>query len=398
MGQMRGAPGGIGYTEGRGATTPESQPMPPGIAQVMHFISPAKQSTPRGFTLVELLVSIAIIGVLVSLLLPAVQQAREAARKVSCTNNLKQLMLGALSYEEAHGVLPRSGIVGKTYETYSTPSGGEIPYEVYDQHSGKMFSWVVLILPYIEQQNLYDQFDLSQTVLQQENEPQATYLASLACPSDGNVDRYYADRGHTRRKHFAKGNYAAYVSPMHGDLQMHYSGAFNGNGVQTKRITDGLSNTIGMSEVRTIDIVADERGAWALPWNGASQLSLDMHTFTITQKDESLYDKYELLRLFSYQAQVPNSQAGQGDILVTCDSSYLAQMQLERMPCSQHIWPLGFTGYISAAPRSQHIGGVNAAYLDGRVEFLEDDINAVYMSYLIGINDGEIPTYVETEL
>jgi prepilin-type N-terminal cleavage/methylation domain-containing protein/prepilin-type processing-associated H-X9-DG protein len=91
----------------------------------------------RAFTLVELLVVIAIIGVLVALLLPAVQAAREAARRMKCQNNLKQLALAAHNYTDVVGVYPSAGI--STNET----------------------SWMVHILPFIEQKNLYDQFNFA---------------------------------------------------------------------------------------------------------------------------------------------------------------------------------------------------------------------------------------------
>ena len=89
----------------------------------------------RGFTLVELLVVIAIIGVLVALLLPAVQAAREAARRMRCSNNLKQLSLGLHNYEDVYKTLPPAGI------------------------NSNQMSWLVMLLPYIEQKNLFDQFD-----------------------------------------------------------------------------------------------------------------------------------------------------------------------------------------------------------------------------------------------
>lgn len=336
--------------------------------------------------------SIAIIAVLISLLLPAVQQAREAARRIQCANNLKQLTLGTLNYEQANGALPRSGIVERTFKEY----GGK-RYEVYDQHSGKMFSWIVQALPYLEQQPLFDQFDLDRTVLEQPSDPQATFVDSLMCPSDGAKGRYYQDDEYTNGKRFAKANYAAYVSPMHGDLQLVYPAAFTSAGQRLKRVIDGTSNTIALSEVRTADFETDERGVWALPWNGATQLSMDMHTYSYSDK-QSILERYTSFRLYSNQSQVPNSQGGQGDVLVRCSKEHLAGLQLEDMPCVKHQWSLGLAGYISAAPRSLHSGGVNVSYLDGRVEFLADDVNPVYMSYLVGIQDGEIPTYEDTQL
>ena len=92
----------------------------------------------RGFTLIELLVVIAIIAILIALLLPAVQQAREAARRLSCKNNLKQLGLGLHNYQETHGCYPPGYV-------YKPGTSGN--------QSG--FGWVTMILPMIDQANLY---------------------------------------------------------------------------------------------------------------------------------------------------------------------------------------------------------------------------------------------------
>jgi prepilin-type N-terminal cleavage/methylation domain-containing protein len=104
----------------------------------------------RAFTLVELLVVIAIIGVLVALMLPAVQAAREAARRTQCANNLKQLGLGVLNYESAYGVLSTSAAYDDPVDDpilNTSPAAGQ---------TGK--GWILGTLPYIEQQPLFDQF------------------------------------------------------------------------------------------------------------------------------------------------------------------------------------------------------------------------------------------------
>jgi len=116
----------------------------------------------RGFTLVELLVVIAIIGVLVALLLPAVQAAREAARRAQCTNNLRQLALAVLNYEDTMKRLP-PGSTGQYTQSgngapqftapWRDPSVGNVPWG--------HFSWAALILPYCEQQGLYNMIDFN---------------------------------------------------------------------------------------------------------------------------------------------------------------------------------------------------------------------------------------------
>jgi prepilin-type N-terminal cleavage/methylation domain-containing protein len=116
----------------------------------------------RGFTLVELLVVIAIIGILVALLLPAVQSAREAARRTQCINNLKQIGLAIHNFHDSRQWLP------------PTHTGGAPPNDKYG-------TWFVVILPYLEQQALYDQFDLT-VPWDQGNNPTAAALRGASLP------------------------------------------------------------------------------------------------------------------------------------------------------------------------------------------------------------------------
>jgi len=346
----------------------------------------AASPRPVGFTLVELLVVIAIIGILITLLLPAVQQTREAGRRITCVNNLKQLALATQSYTDAHKMLPASGIVEQKQLTY-----GAITYPVFDQCSGKMFSWAVLLLPYIEEGNLHDTFDLSLTVLDQPNEPQQHSVPTYLCPSDAARGRYYMDEEYTRGKWFAKGNYAAFASPFHSDLQLLYPGAMISTGQKLSKVVDGASKTVIFSEVRTRDDLRDERGAWALPWNAASLLSFDMHHDQLSAG--GYVAGFQVLSSLAYQTQLPNTQGPNADVLVRCDPTTLAEAQLEGMPCIKWNWPLGLAGWISAAPRSNHVGGVNVSFLDGHVGFLTNDVDPFTMAYLIDIRDVEQATH-----
>jgi prepilin-type N-terminal cleavage/methylation domain-containing protein len=144
------------------------------------MVNPQKISL-LGFTLVELLVVIAIIGVLVALLLPAVQAAREAARRMQCANNLKQISLALISHADAKGALPAATQFrpGKAAGSLTFPP---------EPDNGPGGTWVLEILPYIEQQALYARFDRTRPCSDPVNFPVlGTSLPFLICPSDGDA-------------------------------------------------------------------------------------------------------------------------------------------------------------------------------------------------------------------
>lgn len=330
----------------------------------------------RAFTLVELLVVIAIIAILVALLMPAIQAAREAARRVQCANNIRQVGLAVINYESAHTVFPRAGIVDSANSDYCRN-----PRYCFDSRSGKMFSWIVQILPQLEEVSLYRQFDLNRSVLDQPNEPQATELGILLCPSDLGRGQSFVHQGLTHGKRFAKGNYAAYVSPFHVENNPAFPGALVGNRDQSsKHVTDGLSKTILLAEIRMRDRKHDQRGAWALPWTGSSLLAFDMHSSA--PPSEKFQHSPSSFRL----TQRPNNQGPNADMLYDCRD--VAHAQLSGMPCGN--WQAETdSDFLSAAPRSQHPGGVNVFFLDGRTRFLEDNVDERVMAYTVGINDGQ---------
>ena len=152
-----------------------------------------KRQSPRAFTLVELLVVIAIIGVLIALLLPAVQSAREAARRTECANKLKQLALALHHYQEAIGQFPPGGIATVNSCPLNVPD--------LNHHLRQKAGWTILVLPYMEQQNRYDEFDHNGTFSARimddgTNEPlQYTPNPAFKCPSDpfNRPDKYYGN-------------------------------------------------------------------------------------------------------------------------------------------------------------------------------------------------------------
>jgi prepilin-type N-terminal cleavage/methylation domain-containing protein len=334
-----------------------------------------------GFTLVELLVVIAIIGVLVALLLPAVQAAREAARRIQCKNNLKNLALAVLIHENQQGDLPAATEAHNWLEREIT--------SVVDVYTGNQLSWIVRILPYLEQQSLYDQFDFDVNVFEQDVDlrPEENQPGILLCPSDGAEGRFYESDRFSEGRRLAKGNYAAYVSPEHGGCMKVFRGSLIHEPQALRKLTDGMSNTVMLSEVRTRDVLVDQRGTWSQAWFGATMLALDVHSRALggspCRISTPIGTFYSPDPISLMLASSPNLPAGQFNADDMRECTEKANADALGMPCQRDSW-------FTVSPRSSHPGGVNAANVDGSVRWIPDEIDVLLLARLVSIDDGEI--------
>jgi prepilin-type N-terminal cleavage/methylation domain-containing protein/prepilin-type processing-associated H-X9-DG protein len=323
----------------------------------------------RAFTLIELLVVITIIGILISLLLPAVQTAREAARRAQCLNHLKQLSLACLNYETTHRYFPPAIQFDAGQD--ATSSGNFRP------------NWVVLILPFIEQQPLFNSLNAQKYLSEAENKTfRSTVLETMICPSDSGHDVRCQQNGGD----WARGNYAANVGNQRLD---DFNAGVTSVGWQNNRrrgvmglnasckiahIRDGTSNTLLLSEVRVGLHPIDRRGTWAMGTAGASALSW----FGCGGDDNGI-----------------NPANDNSDDIQNCNDlpqEIKDRLMIEKMSC----W-LPCPSY-QAAPRSRHAGGVNTAFCDGSIHFLNENIenggpwgdcnNPRTWDHLIGSTDG----------
>ncbi len=226
----------------------------------------------RAFTLVELLVVITIIGILIGLLLPAVQSAREAARRMQCSNNMKQIGLALHNYHTSNKVFPPGAFYDSTNAT-----GTSRP----DDRGSIM----IRLLPYIEQQPLYDQFDLTKATDAQASANSfaigGTVISAYVCPSDSSrgkigskaVHNYTASEGPTQHNGnsgcWCENNWNQYTPPPHTLLIGRFYGPFTRIPVSTSvaDCRDGLSNTIYFGEVIP-ECSAHNGNGWAWTNNG----------------------------------------------------------------------------------------------------------------------------------
>jgi prepilin-type N-terminal cleavage/methylation domain-containing protein/prepilin-type processing-associated H-X9-DG protein len=288
----------------------------------------------RGFTLIELLVVIAIISVLIALLLPAVQAAREAARRVQCLNNLMQLSLALQNYESSHEQLP-AGVVNATGPIQNLPSG---------YHA----SWMLQILPFMEQKGVARHFDSSVGVYAIENSTaRGVIINSFLCPSDAGSSRRANDT-------VALNSYAACHHHVEAPIDANNKGVFFLNShIRPDDVSDGTSNTIYLGE-KPID--QNDLG-----WASGTRATL-RNTGTPINKTgvgaTGIFDQDDTL-----PEGVGTDESAGG-------------------AASPRLLVGGFG--------SNHPGGANFAFGDGSVRFLKNSIDPKVYGYLGNRSDGEM--------
>jgi len=340
----------------------------------------------RGFTLIELLVVIVIIGILIGLLLPAINKAREAARRVDCASKIRQLALACSNYHSANRRFPysstwfdKNGLLSRN----GMPNGGHSLSPIYK-------NWVIDVLPFIEGKAMYQSMQLKLPISgngtgANDNTgnqlARQTTLTMMLCPSDANNLVPFDTQGNSALtilspsgSKWARGNYAAnaslgYMSTgtggddacMPGVFRSRFYGGVMGanDALKVTDIKDGASKTILLGEVRAGIVPLDCRGTWAMSGAPTSLWACG-------------YDGDD--NGPNYNAVNGNYVGNQGlaDDIEACSAVAAAvggKIPLAKlgMSCSTDDWPNW-----QQTARSMHSDGVNVAFADGSTVFISD--------------------------
>jgi prepilin-type N-terminal cleavage/methylation domain-containing protein len=352
---------------------------------------PVVSARKRGaFTLVELLVVIAIIGILVALLLPAIQAAREAARRSECQNNLKNLGIALQNYHDTYQKFP----MAVQTEPLDDPNNPTETIFIASRGEKLYYNWAIMVLPFMEEQSLYDSFVLRRadtkrlqslntnnisTAARGSAPPDANLVGRtrevsvMLCPTDDGRGRPY-DGGSASGGLWARGNYGLnggmglvvanreIWAKKHGPDPVTGGTVFCGRGVagvdvgaSIATIPDGTSHTIALAELRAGVSPRDRRGVWAMQMVGSNILMQHGSNFGLGPNDcspgtDDIRDNGAVI-----------ADVGEANLRADC-----------MLPFASSSWDVS----VQVSARSKHVGGIYVGMADSSVQFISDFVDA----------------------
>ena len=318
----------------------------------------------KGFTLVELLVVIAIIGVLIALLLPAVQAAREAARRLQCSNHIKQIALAMHVYHDTNDCLPPAG------NYWAGPPEAPLGWETF----AAAHTWIESLLPFLEEQAVYDQFDFSAKITQGVNPSviDGLVISNLLCPSDPDAGLFPNSREYWQYLDQAGESMGASYVPCAGPAELTagtcaipaYSPNFNCKRWVPAGAYPGM---IWNAEGPGMFTMGRVRRKFSEVPDGLS------HTFLLGETLPA-YNTFHMYFISTYHVGSNNSPPNYHKVYPVC---YSKTVRITDPLC--FCWMASF--------KSDHTGGVNMAMSDGSVHGISEDID-YYVWCVLGDRDS----------
>jgi len=320
----------------------------------------------RGFTLIELLVVIAIIAILVALLLPAVQQARESARRTQCKSNLKQLGLALQNYHDVHSTFPIGEGLGVSVASSSCAD------------SRVRAPWTVLSLPYLEQNALYQSFDFSAQFRGGFHE--TPYSGKNFDGSNQKVPVYHCpsysapDSSHTNYFGVMGGGQAFWASSAAGRALWNNGTLYLNSSTRMRDLTDGSSNTVVIGETKyQIGPRARSNSAERMGWASSIRACGDSTTSGV------------LAAATDVAINAFKGDGNSADTVWTVNNSGTLPNGTGTVNGTAATYNLQARAFSSA-----HTGGAHFALGDGSVRFISENVNLGTMRNLAIRNDGEV--------
>ena len=291
-----------------------------------------------GFTLIELLVVIVIVCILAGLLLPAIQQAREASRRVQCQNNLLQIGLALQNYSLAHGVLP-PGVVNATGPIVAT-----------ENLANYHMSWIVQVLPFLDRKNEYHHVDFTRSAYAPENaDVRKQPLSLLRCPSN-----------HWR----SEPDYAGVHNDFETPIDVNQNGVlFLNSSIRLRDVTDGCSNTMFVMEGNVEFVQGANAGPGSgLGWMSGTSSTLRNAVVWMNRDKPGETPRYAVRAMNDYGT-----------------------------PMQQQLADLGRGTTVVGGPSSSHGIGFHTVMGDGAVRMVSCTVDAFVLRNLAHRADGEMP-------
>ena len=348
----------------------------------------------QGFTLVELLVVIAIIGILIGMLLPAVQQVREAARRVACANNMRQLGLAMLNYESAHGHFP-PGFSSAATRDGTVSAGVHIDSETWNAAPG--WGWGAHLLPFVEGNNIFSQIDFADPIWAAEHRDIIqTQIPLFLCPTSSGSDQPFTvvDEGENPyspdgsgsivlgRSHYvaSHGQESAWGSEAgvdrtgisFTDIYSFSTTTVSING-DVSRVADGPSYRNSKTKIAEV-----RDGTSNSIFLGEHSSKLSDKTWVGVVPGATVHPKF---------SSPENGPDGAATLVLYHMGPSGGELDITGFPI---IHPVNFPTYHVGQMYAEHSGGGNVCMGDGSVHFISEDLDLITWAELSSINEGEV--------